>query len=282
VGSACLLAAALYAFIQYGFLFNFPLALLVFFSGGLVSYLLKSFFEEKLRKKMQSSFAQYVPPDVVRRVSKSNHPPRLGGELIEATVLFLDLRGFTAFTESLKDRPELMVKVISTIMNEVTQRLLASGATIDKYIGDAVMAFWNAPEKQENHLARALYAACQIIEDLDLIRNQIYALDEGLRSIQIDFGIGVASGEVTVGNMGSSFRFNYTVLGDAVNTAARLEGMTKSLGDAILVAGISSAQEISFGGRAIELISRGDLEVRGKTEKIPVFAAKFANEGPRR
>lgn len=274
-GGLLLSGIALYAFVQYGFLFNFPLGMAILFSGGVVAYLFKSLFEESLRKKMQVSFSQYVPADVVQRITKSDNLPRLGGELIQATILFLDLRGFTSLTEKLKDDPELMVKAISTIMDEVTVRLIESGATIDKYIGDAVMAFWNAPEKQEDHLARALYAACLIEQDAPIIREKIYALDEKLRSIDIAFGIGVASGEVTVGNMGSSFRFNYTVLGDTVNTAARLEAMTKEKNVPVLATGINGNQSYEFNGRQIQLTSMGSVGVRGKKEEVEIFTAKF-------
>jgi adenylate cyclase len=276
-GGLGLSGIALYAFVQYGFLFNFPLGLVILFSGGLVSYVFKSLFEESLRKKMQVSFSQYVPADVVQRITKSDNLPKLGGELIQATVLFLDLRGFTSLSETLKDDPELMVKAISTIMDEVTMRLIESGATIDKYIGDAVMAFWNAPEKQEDHLARALYGACLIEQDTNIIREKVYALDERLRSINIAFGIGVASGEVTVGNMGSSFRFNYTVLGDTVNTAARLEAMTKEKAVPVLATGIPTNKIYVFNGRQIQLIPMGSVEVRGKLEAVEIFGAKFLN-----
>lgn len=276
-GMTALTGAALYIFIKAGFLFNFPLGLAVLFSGGVTAYVFKSLFEESLRKKMQVSFSQYVPSDVVQRITKSDNLPKLGGELVDATVLFLDLRGFTSLTEQLKNDPELMVKAISTIMDEVTVRLIESGATIDKYIGDAVMAFWNAPEKQEDHVARALYSACLIQKDAQLIREKIYELDEKLKAIRIDFGIGIASGEVTVGNMGSSFRFNYTVLGDAVNTAARLEALTKEKAVPILVTGVSSKQKYVFKNQEMELIPLGVTQVRGKLENLEVFSVKFDN-----
>ena len=276
-GGAILTTIALYAFLEYGFLFNFPLGLALLFSGGIVAYLFKSLFEESLRKKIQVSFSQYVPADVVQRITKSDNLPRLGGELIDATILFLDLRGFTSLTEKLKDDPELMVKAISTIMDEVTVRLIESGATIDKYIGDAVMAFWNAPEKQADHLARALYAACLIEQDASIIREKIYALDQKLGAIDIAFGIGVAYGKVTVGNMGSSFRFNYTVLGDTVNTAARLESMTKEKGVPILLTGANINQNYVFNGRAITLSPMGSADVRGKKEAVDIYTAKFGD-----
>jgi len=162
-------------------------------------------------------------------------------------------------------------------MDEVTVRLIESGATIDKYIGDAVMAFWNAPEKQEDHLARALYASCLIEQDANVIREKIYALDEKLKEIKIAFGIGVASGVVTVGNMGSSFRFNYTVMGDTVNTAARLESLTKEKGVPILLTGANTNTYYAFNDRKIVLRPMGLTDVRGKKEAVNIYTAKFDN-----
>jgi adenylate cyclase len=274
---ATLIGISAYSFVQFGFVFNFFTSLAILLIGGVCTYILQSFHEERLRKKMQTSFAQYVPPDVVRRISKSSQAPKLGGELIEAAVLFLDLRGFTNLTETLKPYPELMVQVIGTIMDEVTARLIESGATIDKYIGDAVMAFWNAPEKQEDYLVRSIYGACRIQEDLELIRSKIHNIHPIVKEIHIAFGIGICCGPITVGNFGSSFRFNYTALGDAVNTASRLESLTKEKGQPILVAADSlwDHQQFEFNGRKIEVNLIGTTEIRGKVEVLKIFSAKF-------
>jgi adenylate cyclase len=272
-----LLGISAYTFLQFGFVFNFFTSLAILLIGGLCTYIMQSLYEERLRKKMQTSFAQYVPPDVVKRISRSNQAPKLGGELIEAAVLFLDLRGFTNLTETLKPHPELMVQVIGTIMDEVTARLIESGATIDKYIGDAVMAFWNAPEKQEDYLVRSIYGACRIQEDLDSIRSKIHAINPIVKDIHIAFGIGICCGPMTVGNFGSSFRFNYTALGDAVNTASRLESLTKEKGQPILVAADSllDNQEFEFNGRTMRVNLIGTTEIRGKVEVLKIFSAKF-------
>jgi adenylate cyclase len=274
-----LVGISAFSFIKFGFVFNFLTSSLILISGGFITYVLQSFYEERLRKKLQNSFAQYVPSDVVKRISKSDLAPKLGGELIEASVLFLDLRGFTALTEKLKPHPELMVKVIGTIMNEVTARLIESGATIDKYIGDAVMAFWNAPEKQDNHTIRAIYGACRIQEDLEIIRSQIYNLDPITHEIKIAFGIGICSGPITVGNFGSEFRFNYTALGDAVNTASRLESLTKEKGQPILIVSdnLMDGQILEFNNRTIQINLVGSTEIRGKVEVLNIFTAKFVN-----
>jgi adenylate cyclase len=275
--SALVFASAIYAFVYKGFLPNFPIPIALLLLSGVATYAAKSLQEASLKRKFQSSFAQYVPKDVVNRISKNNALPSLGGETTEATVLFLDIRGFTTLSESLKDTPELLVSAIGTIMNEVTERLVESGATIDKYIGDAVMAFWNAPEKQADHAARAVYAACSITRDAELIANQVKALDPRLESIDINFGIGIASGEVTVGNMGSTFRFNYTVLGDTVNTASRLEHLTKDLNAPILMSGTAfqNATSLEVLGKTIAIHSLGTTEVRGKSENLAIYTAAF-------
>jgi adenylate cyclase len=272
-----LISISIYFFLNAGFVFNFFGSVSILLLGGFVTYFLQSLFEERLRKKMQTSFAQYVPPDVVKRISKSNQLPKLGGELIEASILFLDLRGFTSLTEALKPYPELMVKVIGSIMDEVTARLIESDATIDKYIGDAVMAFWNAPEKQDDHLTRSIYSACRIQEDLELIRTSIQEIDPIVNDAKIAFGIGICCGPITVGNFGSSFRFNYTVLGDAVNTASRLESLTKEKGQPILISAnhLMHGQCIEFDGRKMLVEFVGTTEVRGKVEVLDLFTARF-------
>jgi adenylate cyclase len=275
--SALVFASAIYAFLYEGFLPNFPIPIALLLLSGIATYSAKSLQEASLKKKFQSSFAQYVPKDVVNRISRNNVLPRLGGEITDATVLFLDIRGFTTLSESLKDMPELLVSAIGTIMNEVTERLVESGATIDKYIGDAVMAFWNAPEKQPDHAARALFAACTITRDAHLIANKVKALDPRLQDIDVNFGIGIASGEVTVGNMGSTFRFNYTVLGDTVNTASRLEHLTKDLDAPILMSGSAyeNLTSLEVLGKTISIRPLGNTEIRGKSENLAIYTAAF-------
>ena len=169
------------------------------------------------------------------------------------------------------------MQVIGAIMDEVTARLIESGATIDKYIGDAVMAFWNAPERQSDHLVRALYGACRIQEDLETIRSKIHQMDPIVQDAKIAFGIGICCGPITVGNFGSSFRFNYTVLGDAVNTASRLESLTKEKGAPILVAAdeLTDGQRIEFANRVMLVSMVGSTEIRGKQEVLNIFTAKF-------
>lgn len=272
-----LIAGAGYGFIQGGFLFNVPMAMLVLLSGPLTTYVKKSLVEAQLRKKMQSSFAQYVPADIVKRISQVGQQPSLGGEEIEASVLFLDIRGYTTLTETLNSDPKLLVQAIGLIMNAVTERLIAEGATIDKYIGDAVMAFWNAPEAQADHQLRALRAALAIDQSKGDIQQAVRALSPALQHLHIDFGIGVATGAVIVGNMGSDFRFNYTVMGDTVNVASRLESLTKDQGHSILAMGGELGQVHFLQGQAMQASPLGPIAVKGKQQATEVFAIRGAN-----
>ena len=276
---ALLLASAIYSFISFGFLFNAPIAMTVLLMGPIATYLAKSLLESQLRKKIQSSFAQYVPMDIVKRISQANKSPSLGGEEIDCTILFLDIRGYTTLTETLKSDPKLLVSTIALIMNEVTERLIAQGATIDKYIGDAVMAFWNAPEQQADHQLRALKAALSITAAKETIQRMVCNLSPALENIKIDFGIGVATGPVIVGNMGSDFRFNYTVMGDAVNVASRLESLTKEKGSPILATGgmLNLQNQLELNVLQIEISSLGQTSVKGKAETMDVYAIRSLN-----
>jgi adenylate cyclase len=264
---------AFYSFIQYGFLFNITIAMFILVIGPVTTYIIKSIIEAKLRKKIQSSFAQYVPADIVKRISKGDRLPRLGGEEIESTILFLDIRGYTTLSEKLRNEPELLVKVISLIMNHVTQKLIEKGATIDKYIGDAVMAFWNAPEIQTDHQIRALKAAVSIVKDKTNIQKMVRATSPLLSEVNIDFGIGISTGSVIVGNMGSDFRFNYTVMGDAVNVASRLESLTKEVHQNILACGglLGTKAEVQLLKENIKVHALGEKPLKGKAEKIFIF-----------
>ncbi len=274
---AALLASTLYGFLHNGFLFNVPIALLILLCGPIATYLMKSILEANLRKKIQTSFAQYVPADIVKRISQSSQVSSLGGEEIVSSVLFLDIRGYTTLTEALKNEPKLLIQAISLIMNAVTERLIAEGATIDKYIGDAVMAFWNAPEQQADHQLRAIRAAIKITADKGLIQQAVSALSPLLKDLQIDFGIGIATGPVIVGNMGSNFRFNYTVMGDTVNVAARLESLTKEKHQHILATGgLLEEQQTAFIQQQIMVTSLGKNAIKGKQERMVVFAIAAA------
>jgi len=174
------------------------------------------------------SFAHFVPKEIVRRVLDNSISTRLGGVKQEITLVFTDVQGFTTIAESAD--PDVLMRQTSRYFSVLTQAFLAEGGTIDKFIGDAVMVFWNAPNPQPDHVARACRAALAARAAGERLNTEFEA--EGLKPFITRFGIHV--GEAVVGNVGSTERMNYTALGNAVNLAARLEGLNKEVGTTIL------------------------------------------------
>ena len=267
-----------YIFLGFGLIVNIPFAIAIIFISTITTYVIKTFIQNIEKKKIQSSFMQYVPESLVKNINKASDVPTLGGKEVQSTVFFLDIRGYTTITENLKDRPDLLVKVIGSIMNEVTNILLKHEATIDKYIGDAVMAFWNAPIPVENYEYKAMHAALEIKASIPRIQASVKELlpKNKQKLISIDFGMGLCSGPVVVGNMGSDFRFNYSVMGDVVNVAARLEAMTKEKKKTILFGFQEKVKERTdtYKKLGIKLKFIDNVAVRGKKEKIPVYAVE--------
>jgi adenylate cyclase len=174
------------------------------------------------------SFAHFVPKEIVRRVIDNSISTKLGGVKQEITLVFTDVQGFTTIAESAD--PDLLMRQTSRYFSVLTQAFLAEGGTIDKFIGDAVMVFWNAPNPQPDHVARACRAALAAQTAGERLNAEFEA--EGWKPFITRFGIHV--GEAVVGNVGSAERMNYTALGNAVNLAARLEGLNKEVGTTIL------------------------------------------------
>src|SRR6185437_1039257 len=174
------------------------------------------------------SFGAYVPRDLVRAVLASGERAELGGKTKELTIFFSDLAGFTTLSETLA--PEALVELLGGYFDEMTRVIQSHGGTIDKFIGDAIMAFWNAPGDEPDHAARACQAALDCQAKLDAMRRA----DARLAGLQAR--IGLATGSVLVGNIGASDRMNYTVMGDTVNLASRLEGLNKAYGTPIMIA----------------------------------------------
>lgn len=275
-GSGLVTIGALVAFHTDGLVLSYPVHLSLWVIGGTTAYFFKAFREEQLRRRVQGSFAQYISPEVVKRITQSKHMPQLGGEKIFATIMFIDIRGFTGLTERLKDDPELLVHVISEIMSDITAHLIQRSATIDKYIGDCVMAFWNAPERQSDHVLLAMQSAIALVRDAQRIADKITKMDARLANTPIQFGIGLCSGEVIVGNLGSHLRFNYSVLGDAVNLASRLESLTKDMGVPILASGLTEESRRGLMASQIEMIHMGSTEIRGRREPVEIFSPQIA------
>lgn len=212
-------------------------------------------------RQTRAMFAQYVPPAVVDRLVAQPELMRLGGEAREVTVMFTDLANFTALSEQLT--AEQTVEVLTTYFTAMTPLVHATGGTVDKFIGDAVMAFWGAPLDDAQHAEHAVRAAIAM-------QRAMQPLDSDLRSRglpPIHMRIGLHTGRVVVGNVGSEQRFSYTVIGDAVNLAARLEGANKAFGTGILLSAITAAQLPS----SMALRALDEVIVKGKTEPVRVF-----------
>jgi adenylate cyclase len=175
------------------------------------------------------SFAHFVPKDLVQQIINNSISTELGGVRGEITVVFTDVRDFTTIAESAD--PDILMHQTSRYFSVLTEAFLAEGGTIDKFIGDAVMVFWNAPNPQPDHVERACRAALAGRLACEKLNSQFDA--EGLKPFFTRFGIHV--GEAVVGNLGSTERMNYTALGNTVNLAARLEGLNKQFGTVILV-----------------------------------------------
>lgn len=223
----------------------------------------ESFWTERQRKReIQAMFGAYVDPAVVAQLVRDPDSIRLGGERREATVFFSDLAGFTDLSEKLHDRPELMVEIVNAYLEATTECLLNHGAYVDKYIGDAVMAVFGAPTALPNHALSACRAALDAQRLLDAI-NARYAPIVG---VSLTVRIGLNTGEMIVGNLGSSRKKNYTVMGDAVNLASRLEGANKAFGTGILI-GEETARRVQ-GALVTRPLAR--LRVKGKAHAVEV------------
>ncbi|WP_051248487.1 adenylate/guanylate cyclase domain-containing protein [Inquilinus limosus] len=215
------------------------------------------------------TFAAYVPGQIVRGIVAQKLVPALGGRRQPITVLFSDVEGFTALAEGLA--PEELMERTSRYFSALGEELIASGATIDKYIGDSVMAFWNAPEPQPDHVRRACIGALNAAARIDKLNAEFEA--EGSRPMPTRFGL--HTGDAVVGNVGSVDRMNYTALGHTVNVAARLEALNKIHGTTILV---SDAVRLEA-GEAFEFRFVGNEVPRGAREPVPIYALVGLREG---
>lgn len=228
--------------------------------------------EQRRRREVQSAFGHYVSPTVVDRLIADPQLLTLGGERKELTILFADIRGFTTISEAMKDDPEGLVTLINRILTPLSDIVIEHGGTIDKYMGDCIMAFWNAPLDDPDHAKNALQAGQAMIAAMPTINRAIaeFVPASGGDAPEIKIGIGVNSGSCVVGNMGSDTRFDYSVLGDAVNTASRLEGTCKDYKVPIVI-----GEETAELAGMIPALSKLDrIAVRGKAEAISIFTVR--------
>ena len=218
------------------------------------------FAEARAKHQITRLFGQYVPPQLAQEMSRDPGRYSMAGQSREMTVLFSDIRGFTDFSEKLP--PEELAEVLNAYLSTMTRIVQAEQGTIDKYIGDALMAFWNAPVDLPDHAHRAVAAALAMQAALPQLNE-----DFGRRGWpHVKIGIGVNSGRMSVGNMGSEFRLSYTVMGDAVNLGSRLEGITKQYGVGILVTEATRSRAPDFLYRPIDVV-----RVKGKERPVAIF-----------
>jgi len=222
--------------------------------------------QSRLRKQIKRQFEHYLDPSMVKKLQKDPSLLKLGGETKTMTFLFSDIRGFTPISEKYKGNPEALTKLINRFLTSMTDIIIKNGGTIDKFMGDCIMAFWNAPLDNNKHRQLAVKSAIEMQIELALLNVQLVA--EGLP--QINIGIGINTGEALVGNMGSRQRFDYSVIGDAVNLASRLESSSKTLGKTLVI-GEDTRHSIET-VYPFEYID--SITVKGKTEKIKVYTIK--------
>ncbi len=232
LGTGAIVGASWWAFRDRQLLIDpiMPSAMLLFAYLGGVSALFRA--EQRDRRFVQDAFGRFVSPTVVARLAREPGLLALGGESRPLTVMFTDLRNFSAIAERMS--PQDLTRFMNRYLSPMSEIVLAHGGTVDKYIGDAIMAFWNAPLPDAAHGARAARAALAMVEALPALRTELSANVEGVPPIRC--GIGLASGPCVVGNLGSRLRFDYSALGDDVNLASRLEALTRVYGVDILAA----------------------------------------------
>jgi adenylate cyclase len=205
-------------------------------------------------------FSQYVPPEIVQELDVTEADVSLEGDSRDMSVLFSDVRGFTTLSEGLS--PRELTRLMNEMLTPLTECIHQRRGTIDKYMGDAIMAFWGAPLQDAEHARNAVLAAQEMIACTARIREDFAA--RGWPPVHI--GVGISTGPMNVGNMGSRFRMAYTVLGDTVNLGSRLEGLTKRYGVDIIVSGVTMQGIPDMAFRELDAV-----RVKGKNEPVSIF-----------
>ena len=242
--------------------FDLPLASIVVLAAALFLFNMAYgyFVEDHGKRLLTGLFGQYVPPELVDEMAKDPGAYSLEGESRELTVLFSDVRGFTTISEGLD--PSQLTQLMNEYLTPMTHVIHQHRGTIDKYMGDAIMAFWGAPVHDDQHARHALLAGMEMNVKLEGLQEHFKA--RGWPPIRI--GVGLNTGEMTVGNMGSEFRLAYTVMGDAVNLGSRLEGLTKEYGVQIMVSEFTRAAVPDFVYRELDRV-----RVKGKDRPVGIF-----------
>ncbi|MBL8894890.1 MAG: adenylate/guanylate cyclase domain-containing protein [Rhizobiales bacterium] len=280
--AAILVGGAFYLFEKYGLLFDVTMPLLASLTVYLALVFTNYFREEGRRQQIRSAFSQYLSPAFVEELANNPDKLKLGGETKELSILFMDVRDFTSISERYKKDPQGLTRLMNRLLSPLSHEIVATKGTIDKYIGDSIMAFWNAPLDDADHAANACAAALGMAGAVQKL-NDVRRAEEGGQGenfLELKIGVGINTGQGVVGNMGSDVRFDYTVLGDSVNRASRVEGQTKAYGVTTIIG--SRTNELAGDRFATLLLDR--VAVKGKTEPEKIYAllgpaAMRADEG---
>jgi len=226
--------------------------------------------EFSLKQQIKKQFGTYLSPDMVAQLQKNPDLLKLGGESRNLSIMFTDVRGFTSISEHYGEDVQGLTKIMNRYMTAMTREILNNKGTIDKYIGDAQMAFWNAPLDDWDHAENAVWTGIKMLDSLDKFNEEVQ--QEGIPAFGM--GLGINTAEVVVGNMGSDQRFDYTCLGDGVNLAARLEGQSKTYGVRIVL-GPETARRVKDKINVFELDC---IAVKGKTIGVKIYTVAKESE----
>ena len=245
---------------------------MIYFTCSLLGYLRT----EGERRHVRRAFSQYLAPAIVEQLSRNPKLLKLGGELRELTVMFSDIRDFTKISEKLD--PQALTHLINSILTPLTDAIYRRKGTVDKYIGDCIMAFWNAPLSDAEHGRNALLAALGMREALAEANRRLAeeAAKAGHPFSPVGVGIGINSGPCSVGNMGSQQRFAYSALGDTVNLASRLESLTRAYGVEIIV-----GEDAAAGIEDMALLEIDRVRVKGRSKPLTIYTLLGRRAGRR-
>jgi adenylate cyclase len=257
-------------FLGAGLVLPLATALVLTLGALAVNMALGYFVESRAKRDLADQFATYVPPELVRQMVRNPQRYTMQARAEELTVMFCDLRGFTSLSETME--PLALQGLLNDVLSRLTQVIRAHGGTIDKYMGDCIMAFWGAPVPQPDHAARAVDAAVAMCANLAQFNAERAAA--GLP--QVSAGIGLNTGVVSVGNMGSDVRRAYTVIGDAVNLASRLEGLSRVYGVDI-IASAATVQQAAPAGHVWQELDR--VRVKGRTQPVRIHTVRAGPDG---
>jgi adenylate cyclase len=252
-----------YLFAQQGILLDVTFNILAIAIIYMHIYTVKFISEYLQKQQIKKQFGTYLSPDLVARLQRQPDLLKLGGESRELSIMFTDVRGFTTISEHYGEDVQGLTSIMNRYMTVMTRAILENNGTLDKYIGDAQMAFWNAPLDNKQHALDAVRTAFQMLKDLETFNEEVTG--EGIPAFGMGLGINTAT--VVVGNMGSTQRFDYTCLGDGVNLAARLEGQSKPYG-VKLVVGPQTAELV---GDVYQVVELDLIAVKGKTEPARIY-----------